>query len=181
MENDWTKDVEVVLENIRINSVILAKEHKNKYFSLKENLKYYRLPVIVLSGINSIVSVGLQPYMSQSGISMFTCLLALTCSVIGSIELYLGLQKQMENELVSHRDYYLLSVDIYKTLALNRKHRPLPAKDFLEKCYNMYCKLIENSNALTKKLDDTLCPLPTPDGIQLVRQQSIQDLEVVVE
>ena len=160
MENDWTTDIESVLENIRINCVILTKEHKKRYFVLKENLKYYRLPVIVLSGINSIVSVGMTPYMEQGAISMTTCLLALVCSIIGSIELYLTIQKSMESELISQRDYYLLSVDIFKTLSLAKEHRPIPAKEYLEKCYNIYCKLTESSNALSKKVEDKLCPLP---------------------
>jgi hypothetical protein len=160
MENDWSQDIESVLENIRINSVILTKEHKRRYFDLKENLKYYRLPVIVLSGINSIVSVGLQPYLQQGAISIITCLLALICSIIGSIELYLAIQKGMESELISQRDYYLLSVDIFKTLSLGKEHRPIPAKEYLEKCYNTYCKLMESSNALAKRLEDKLCPLP---------------------
>jgi hypothetical protein len=160
MENDWSPDIESVLENIRVNSVILSKEHKRNYFGLKENLKYYRLPVIVLSGINSIVSVGLQPYLQQGAISIATCLLALVCSIIGSIELYLAIQKGMESELISQRDYYLLSVDIFKTLSLAKEHRPIPAKEYLEKCYNTYCKLMESSNALAKKVEDKLCPLP---------------------
>lgn len=164
-DEDWTPDIESILENIRINSVLLSNEHKSKYFSLKENLKYYRLPVIVLSGINSIVSVGLQPYLAQNSISVTTCLLALICSIIGSIELYLAIQKQMENELISQRDYYLLSVDIFKILSLDKFHRPIPAKDYLEKCYNNYCRLMESSNALPKKLEDKLCPLPSPAAI----------------
>ena len=157
---DWTTDIEFVLENIRVNCVVLAKEHKRQYFIFKDILQYFRLPLIIISGINSIVSVGLQPYISQSIISVVTCLLALICSIIGSIELYLAIQKSMENELTSQRDYYLMSVDIYKTLALSREHRPVPAKDYLEKQYNSYCKLIENSNTVMKRLDDRLAPLP---------------------
>jgi hypothetical protein len=157
---DWTTDIEFVLENIRVNCVVLAKEHKRQYFIFKDILQYFRLPLIIISGINSIVSVGLQPYVTQSIISMITCLLALICSIIGSIELYLAIQKSMENELTSQRDYYLMSVDIYKTLSLSREHRPVPAKDYLEKQYNSYCKLIENSNTIMKRLDDRLAPLP---------------------
>jgi hypothetical protein len=91
---------------------------------------------------------------------MITCLLALICSIIGSIELYLAIQKSMESELTSQRDYYLLSVDIFKTLSLIKEHRPIPAKEYLDKCYNTYCKLIENSDTLAKKIEDKLCPLP---------------------
>jgi hypothetical protein len=159
-ETDWTSDIENVLDNIRINSVILSNEHKNKYFHLKTILRYFRLPVIIISGINSIVSVGLQPYVDQGIISIMTCLLALVCSIIGSIELYLAIQKGMENELVVSKDYYILSVDIYKTLTLSKNHRPIPAKDYLDKKYNDYIKLFENSNLLAKELTDKLNPLP---------------------
>lgn len=159
-ETDWTSDIENVLDNIRINSVILSNEHKNKYFHLKTILRYFRLPVIIISGINSIVSVGLQPYVDQGIISIMTCLLALVCSIIGSIELYLAIQKGMENELVVSKDYYILSVDIYKTLTLSKNHRPIPAKDYLDRKYNDYIKLFENSNLLAKELTDKLNPLP---------------------
>jgi len=167
MENDWTEDIESVLESIRTNCVLLSKEHKYRYFALKENLKYYRLPVIVLSGINSIVSVGLQPYVEQGAISMITCLLSLICSIIGSIELYLSIQKGMEQELISQREYYLLGVDIYKTLTLDKVHRPVPAKEYLEKMYSNYCKLMESSNAVARKLDDKL--MPVSPSLELIK------------
>jgi hypothetical protein len=160
MENDWSNDIECVLENIRQNCVLLTAEHKKRYFGLNETLKYFRLPVIILSGINSIVSVGLQPYLQQGFISASTCLLALICSVVGSIELYLTIQKSMENELLASRDYYLLGIDIFKTLSLVREHRPIPAKDYLEEKYNEYVKLFENSNLLDNKLIDKLSPIP---------------------
>lgn len=156
----WTDDIEDVLEAIRINCVLLTAEHKKQYFSYKNILQYFRLPIIVISGINSIISVGFQEYMEQSAISMTTCLLALICSIIASIEMYLAIQKSMEQSLIANKEFYLLGVDIKKTLLLIRDHRPIPAKDYLEKCYNMYVKLIENSNALDKKLADKLTPIP---------------------
>jgi hypothetical protein len=158
--SDWTTDIESVLEQIRINSVLLSKEHKKRYFYLTEILKYFRLPVIIISGINSVVSIGLQPYLAQGTISMMTCLLALVCSIIGSIELYLTIQKSMENELISSKDYYILSIDIFKTLALSKEHRPIPAKEYLDKKYSDYVKLFENSNLLSRKITDKLNPLP---------------------
>ena len=157
--NTWTDDIDAVLNNIRINCVILSKLHKQRYFELKSTLKYYRLPVIILNGINSIFAVGLQPYMYQGTISLTNSLIALTCGIIGSIELYFGIQKRLENDLISQRDYYLLSVDIFKTLSLTPINRPIPAKDFLEKSYNTYTKLIESSATLNKVKGDKLIPI----------------------
>ena len=122
--NDWSTDIEIVLESIRINSVLLSKEHNKRYFALNQTLQYFRLPVIIISGINSIVSIGLQSYIAQSVISMTTCLLALICSIIGSIELYLAIQKSMESELSVSKDYYILGIEIYKTLTLSSINRP---------------------------------------------------------
>jgi hypothetical protein len=172
---DWTEDIEQVLEQIRINSVILSKEHKKRYFNLRGILQYFRLPVIILSGINSIVSVGMTEYMEQSAISMTTCLLALVCSIIGSVELYLAIQKSMENELLASKDYYILSIDIYKNLTLSKDHRQIPAKEYLEKKYGEYVKLFENSNLLDKKTIDKLSPLPIPSTLstQSVSSKSI--------
>jgi hypothetical protein len=107
-----------------------------------------------------VISVGLQPYVQQDLISVITCLLALVCSIIGSIELYLAIQKSMEMELISQRDFHLLGIDIKKTLLLTREHRPIPAKDYLDTQYNLYCKLIESSNTLAKEVEDKLNKLP---------------------
>ena len=171
MNNDWTEDIENVLEKIRKNSSILSEEHKHTYFRLKNTLQYFRLPLIVISGINSVISVGMQQYLEQSAISGITCVLSLICSVIGSIELFLAIQKRVESELISSREYYLLTIDIQKTLLLNREHRPLPAKEYLEKIYNTYIKLTESSNLVKKSIKDalsevTITPPSTPTRIQ---------------
>jgi len=173
---DWTDDIESVLEDVRVNCVLLSNEHKTLYFDLKSNLRWYRLPVIVLSGLNSIFSVGLQPYADQQAISMITCILALTCSIIGSVELFLQIQVGMERHLISQREFYLLSVDIHKTLKLQQKHRPVPAKEYLERVYSEYCKLMESSNAVAKRLEDKLCLISqvNPIRTELPRTLSLE-------
>ena len=163
---DWSDDIDKVLDSIRINCVILSNLHKQRYFELQSSLKYYRMPVIILNGINSIFAVGLQPYIYQGTISLTNSLIALTCGIIGSIELYLGIQKRLENDMVSQRDYYLLGIDIYKTLSLDKANRPIPAKDFLEKSYNVYTKLIESSSTLAKVKGDKLIPIEFDNTIE---------------
>ena len=152
----WSKDIEFILDKIRINSILLSDEHKNRFFYLKEKLMYYRLPVIVISGISSIVSVGLQNYVDQKYISITTCVLSLACSIIGSIELYLAIQTQMENELTSLKDYYLLSIDIYKMLKLDVANRDPDGKAYLEEKYSEYCTFIKSSNIMASQINDRL-------------------------
>jgi len=163
---EWTDDIDNVLNNIRINCVILSNLHKQRYFELQSSLKYYRMPVIILNGINSIFAVGLQPYIYQGTISLTNSLIALTCGIIGSIELYLGIQKRLENDMISQRDYYLLGIDIFKTLSLDKTNRPIPAKDFLEKSYNVYTKLIESSSTLAKVKGDKLIQIDLDTDVE---------------
>lgn len=160
--NDWTEDIENVLDKICKNSSVLSEAHKKNYFRLKNTLQYFRLPLIVISGINSVIAVGMQNYLEQKTISGITCILSLICSVIGSIELFLAIQKRVESELISSREYYLLSIDIKKTLLLSPEHRPVPAKDYLEKIYSNYIKLTEQSNLVRKGLKDELVDIPVP-------------------
>ena len=154
--NLWSRDVERVLENIRVNSILLSREHKKQYLSLKDVLKYYRLPVIIISACNSVISVSAQPYMKQATISLITCALALVCGIIGSVELYFQLQLKMEVELTASKNFYILATDIYKTLSLDAENRASNGKSFLDDCYSQYVKMVESSCVVVKRLDDKL-------------------------
>ena len=176
MENDFSSDIENILENIRLNSIVLSKDHKKRYLYLKNTLQYFRIPCILLSGFNSVFSIGGQPFVSQEYISLTNCLLALICGMIGSIELYFGIDSQMEVELSSSKEYYILSTDIFKMLSLNKANRNTEGKAFLNDCYGRYIKLIETSCITKRKIDDNLAPLPKALS-SLVISQSNASLE----
>ena len=93
---DYTQDIDDVLDAIRLNCIVLSKRHKTRYFELKYSLNYYKLPVIVLNGCNSIISVGLQPYTSQGVISLTTSLIALLCGIIAVSYTYFTLPTKRE-------------------------------------------------------------------------------------
>jgi hypothetical protein len=170
---DWNKKIEDVLDNIRINALYLSSKHKSRYFSLSNSIKWYRLPVIILSGANSIIAVGLQPYIDQGIISLTNSLIALLCGIIGSIELYLKKNSRMEADLISYTQFYLLSVEIYKTLSLLKENRPIPAKEYLQKIFNEYTKLIESRNPLETTITDKLLPIELNGFITLDTTQHI--------
>jgi len=179
----WSDDIELILNNIRINSILFSNYHKEKYYKYKSYLKYFKLPLIVLSSITSIASVGLTKFISQEKVSIITCLLSLLSAIIASVELYLGIQKSMEAELMCSREFLLLSYDIYKTLNLEKKNRSVNGKVYLDEKFQEYKKLVENAKLIhSKKLLDALAPLPnnfnsseynrTPNG-------SVNSLEII--
>ena len=172
-------DIDGVLEKIRINSVTQSLNHKKTYIALKERLKWFKIPIIFLSALNSVFSIGLQPFMAQGIISVVNSLIALLCGIIGSVELYLQLNKQMEQTLISSKDFYVLATDIFKFLALKRENRPVAQKVFIDDAYNRYIKLVESSLLLKKRVDDQMTnyKLIETNGIT----QSGSELELMCE
>ena len=160
MDNGYTQDIEIYLENIRQNCVLLQSVHKKRFFQLKSLLKYFKIPNIIISSCNSVVSVGMQGYLSQSYISGITCLLSLLSAIITSIEMYLKIEISMIDEEQISRSYYLLATNIFKVLSLTRENRKINAHDYCNETVSQYNKLIERSAFVKKKIEDKLMPLP---------------------
>jgi len=154
--SEWSEDMENLLESIRSNCAILNEQHKKMYFYYKSFLKYFKIPTLILSGVNSVASIGLNTYVEQKKVSLICCMISLLTGIITSLELYLGVEKSMENELNCSKDFYLLSIDIYKTLQLKRENRSCEGNAYLEQSLSTYKKLFESSNVLTKSIKDKL-------------------------
>ena len=163
----FTTDIESVLEKIRINSILFSNAHKKRYLHLDQSLKYYKIPIIVISGISSLVAVS-QEYMPQFYITILNSGFGLVCGTICSIELYLGISRELALSSTLHKEYYTLATDIYKTLSLDRESRSDNASTYLETCYGTYTSLCANSSIITKSIHDQLIQvedgliLPTP-------------------
>lgn len=155
--SNWSNDIERQLQNIESNCSKNADISKKDYLLLTDQIKYFRIPVIFLSSINAIASVSLNSYMNQNAVSIITCLVSFSVSLISSVELYLGLQKKIETALSSYRDYYLLSVKINNCLRLERDHRnEHDARNFLTECLTEYEQLFSKSNITPDNFDDQL-------------------------
>ena len=152
-------DVDKILDKIRTNSYLLSAYHRKRYITLKSRLKYYRIPIIVISAINSVGAVSLQGFLGQTYISLINMFLSLLVGIVGSIEMFYQITRQMEVELVGSKDFYVLSIDIYKYLALDKSKRAGEEKVFLADCWTRYTKLIETSYILKKKIEDKLSEL----------------------
>lgn len=173
--NNYTPDIETVLENIRINCILLYKEHQKRYLQLKDTLKYYKVPIIVMSSISSIVSMS-QQFIDQDVITVMNMSLGLICSIIGSIELFMGISSQMVLELSTSKDYHILGMDIGKCLTLKPCNRNSEGRTYLEHCYGTYVKLLESSCVVRKKLEDRLCVIAKDfdDGSKISREDSLE-------
>ena len=153
---NWSTDIEHILEDIRANAEILAIHHKQSYIQLQALLIYFRVPLIILSALNSVFSVGLAVYIQQETVSTVNCLISLICACISSVELFLQIQKKMEIELASFHGYYLLSTKVSAELKLERGHREIDGLNFLHSTVSEYNNLFEQSCVDLKEIDDKL-------------------------
>ena len=149
-------DIDILLDKIRCNCSVLSRYHQKRYLSLKSRLKFYRIPILVLSALNSVTAVGLSPYLQQNYVSLLNMSMSLIVGIIGSVEMYYGINTQMEIESNGSRDFYILGTDIYKYLSLKEEHKSELSVEFLNTSYNRYIKLVETSLVLKKKVEDKL-------------------------
>ena len=156
----WNLDQEQIIEAIRKDCKVLHEHHKKQYLLNLNSLSYYKIPIIIISTLNSVLSVGMERYLKQHYISGLTCILSLLVVIIGSIEQFLGIQKKMELDLITSRDAYFLAIDIFKILSLDRYHRTNDGSECLNEIYARFIKITESSNVIKKKMKDPLLELP---------------------
>ncbi len=160
--NGWNDEIEDLLERLRVNSVALSEYHRRNFYDYKSYAKYFRLPIISLSIINSTAAVGLVNVgVQQMIVNGICCLIGMIISVISAIELYLNIEKAMDNEMQQSKDFYTLAIDIFKILKLQRLDRGENGKEFMNKKYALYTKYKETSDLHRKKIKhDTLARIP---------------------
>jgi len=162
----WTDDINTILKSLQDNTDQYQRFHKEKYRIYKSRLIVFRIPVIVLSSLNSVLSVGMSSWVNQEITSVVNCFLSLACATISAVELFLGINKKMEQSLMSYHGYKLLNVKLSAQLLLNPVNRTEDGHEFLLSVMNEYKNLFENSNVLSKSFNDRLLrPIPVLDPV----------------
>ena len=158
--HSWHESYEKQLENIKCNATEQAEIARLKYLELIYIQKYFKIPVIIISGLNSIFAVGLNSYMSQQSVSVLNCLLSFFVSVLSSIELYLEINKKIETSYKSYQEFYLLSVNINNVLRVERQFRTEnDGSSYLQECINSYEQLFQANTINEVRFDDKLIGL----------------------
>ena len=148
MNSEWNENLVSILDKIRINSIYLSDKHRRRFIEFKSISKYFDLPVIVCSVFSS--SFGSLGSVPSQQTQMITTSISMGIAVITSIKLYLNLANNINEEVGLSKDFYILSVYIFKILSLKESVRGLQPLNFLNECYATYIKLIEQSSLLRK-------------------------------
>ena len=160
----WTPDIEIILNKLRIKSLLLSKYHKTSYFKYHNLLKYFRIPVILLSGLNSVFNVALQNLIPIETVSLLCCFLSLIVGLVGSIELFLQIQKQMDIHLHNSTKYCIIANDIDKMTTLDIENRSTDGLSFLEDYRNQFNSLMQTSIITDRKIRKKLMIIESKKG-----------------
>ena len=147
---DWNDELMSLLDKIRLNSVAMSDKHRKRFLEFKSITKYFDLPVIVCSVFSSSFSSLNSVPSSQS--QLITTSISMFIAVITSIKLYLNLASNINEEISLSKDFYILSVSIFKIAHLKESDRGVEPMQFLNECYSQYIKLIEQSSLLRKNI-----------------------------
>jgi hypothetical protein len=147
---EWTIDIIEILEKIRKNSYSLHNKHRRRYIKFKRLSKYFDLPILISSVFSS--SFSSLNIIDSSISNIITTVISMFITILTSIKLYLNLNNMINEENSISKDYYILSIDIYKILLLEPKNRGVEPLQYLNDTYSTYCKLTESSSILYKNI-----------------------------
>ena len=153
MDNSWNPELIDMLNKIRLNSITLSNKHRIIALHYQSISKWFDLPVIVCSTFSS--SVGSIAYVMEQDRIQINLFISMFITILTSIKLYLNITSNLNNEILLSREFYILSIDIYKNLNISLDHRP-NGNDFLNECYSTYIKLCEKSHINQKIKRDEL-------------------------
>lgn len=152
INNNWTEEVNNILEKIRKNSIELSNRHRLNFYEYKGYSKYFDIPIIVVSVLSSSFSVGATSFLNQELVSVSTCGISMLVAILTSVKLYLQLDENIKKEFEMSKSFHTLALDLYMVLNLKTDQRNGDGLEFLNKKYSDYIKLIESSNLLRKHL-----------------------------
>jgi hypothetical protein len=172
----WSEDIEGILKNILHNCNELQRRHKSLFLYYQSSLKYFQLPLIVLSSVNSVLAVSLSNYTTQSKTSLVNCIFSLVCASISSVQLFLKLEDRMKQELQAYYNFKLLAIEIGSTLKLDPKNRDMDGTKFLDECISKYRTYFQGALVLSGTIDDKIVEMERPKVIKNV----LGEINVVV-
>ena len=144
----WTSQIEKALDLVRLNCISLSKYHNLRYQTYKNRLRYFRIPIILISSVSAFAANGFNKYMSNELVFTIITILSLSVGIISSVELYLNLQKKMESEMESHKEYNKLNIEIFRVLSLQRDQRKINGTTYYDQIFNEYQKIMQSSNTI---------------------------------
>ena len=140
--------VDTLLDKIRLNCVSLTNRHINNFLYYKGASVWFEIPTIVLSVFAGSFAVGSDVFLKQETISVVNCIISMTITILTSIKLHMKINENQQTESELAVQFKTLALDIFKILSLPENDRGIDGLVYLNKVYEKYINLVENSAIL---------------------------------
>ena len=127
----WTNNQEDFLRRLHLECNLLAEYNRKQYILYSNINRRFSIPILVISGINSLFAVSTQPFLEQGLISITNACLSLFCGILGSIQLFMKIDSKIHNYVVCSHEFNKLSYKLSKELTLEREVRVGDGKQFV--------------------------------------------------
>ena len=142
--------IDSLLDKIRLNCVYLTNKHINNHLYYKHAGKWFDIPIIILSVFAGSFSVGADQFAEQGTISVINCSIAMIITILTSVKLFMKIQENQQQEQELAVQFKTLALDLFKMISLPEKDRGIEGLEYLNKVYEKYIALVENSAILNR-------------------------------
>jgi hypothetical protein len=161
---DWTPQQEEFLRRLHLECHTLA-EYNRKQFQVYSRIhQRFTVPILVLSGINSLFAVSTQPFLEQNLISITNACLSLFCGILGSIQMFMKVDSKIHQFVICAHEFKKLSYRISRELSVEPNVRSNNAKEFLNDAFNEFNNILDKMETKEKRTREWLMLPETNEG-----------------
>jgi hypothetical protein len=142
-QNYWTTSQVEFLHKLKAQCLEYSEFNRKQVKKYTTTNTHFNIPILVLSGLNSFVALGLQPFVKQEYISIINSVLSLTCGILSSTALYMKYNEKINTCVSCSHDLNDLHATIFKELSLDEDSRSMDGKDFCNKMFDEYTKIMQ--------------------------------------
>ena len=141
--NYWTKSQVEFLHKLKAQCLEYSEFNRKQVNKYTTTNTHFNIPILVLSGLNSFVALGLQPFIRQEYISIINSILSLSCGILSSTALYMKYNEKINTCVACSHELNDLHATIFKELCLDEDSRSMDGKDFCNKMFGEYTKIMQ--------------------------------------
>ena len=113
---DWSNSEEQYLNKLHHECYALNEYNRKQYLKYLKINKKFSIPILILSSLNGLFALSLQPFLQQDYISVLNACISLACGVLGSIQLFMKIDEKIHASIICSHEFHKLSIKISKEL-----------------------------------------------------------------
>jgi hypothetical protein len=153
---EWTPQQEEFLRRLHMESHTLA-EYNRKQFQIYSRIhQRFTVPILVLSGINSLFAVTTQPFLEQNLISITNACISLFCGILGSIQMFMKVDTKIHQYVICAHEFKKLSYRISRELSVERDVRSNNGKEVVNNAFNEFNSILDKMETKEKRTREWL-------------------------